>query len=111
MADWFAVYWESDGELLSLGTVLASDDDLASRGLAKINLGATQPEGGVWNTSTLVFDPTPARPPDVDRVDEVLAAMTKSGGRFSESEVRREVAKLLGPDFQFRGASEGRDLS
>ena len=106
MADWFAVYWESDGELLSIGTVVT--DPLRS-GVAKINLGATQPEGGVWNTSTLVFDPTPARPPDVDRVDEVVAAMTKTGGRFSESEVRREVAALLGSE-RFRSFDESRDL-
>ncbi len=110
MADWFAVYREADGELLSLGTVLAPDADLTSRGLAKINLGATRPEGGVWNTATLVFDPTPARPPDVDRVDEVLAAMTKNGSRYSESEVRREVALVLGPH-RFRDATESRDLT
>ena len=107
MADWFAVYQESDGRLLSLGTVIT---DPLRTGNAKINLGATEPEGGIWNTSMLTFDPSPPPPPDVDRVDEVLAAMTKNGGRYSESEVRREVALLLGP-FRFRGASEERDLS
>ncbi len=107
--DWFAVHRISNGELVSTGTVLAPDDDLTRRGLAKINLGPTHPEGGVWNPSTLVFDPTPAEPPDVDRVDEVIDSMTRNGGRFTEAEVRREVAEVLGP-FRFRGASEARNL-
>ena len=106
MADWFAVYQESDGKLVSLGTVVS---DLGGRGLAKKNLGATRPEGGVWNPSTLIFDPAPPSLPEVDRVDEVIMAMTWQGGRVNESEVRREVAALLGP-FRFRDATEGRDL-
>ena len=108
MADWFAVYQESDGRLLSLGTVIT---DPLRAGNAKINLGPTRPEGGVWNTSTLVFDPTPASPPDVNRIDEFIAAMPKNGGRFTEATVRAELVKLLGPDFQFRDPSESRDLS
>ena len=107
MADWFAVYRESDGCLLSLGTVIT---DPLRPGIAKLNLGPTRPEGGIWNTSTLTFDPTPPPLPDVDRVDEVVAAMTTNGGRYSASEIRREVALLLGP-FRFRDPSEERDLS
>lgn len=109
MATWFGVIRESDGELLSVGTVIS---DPLREGLATVNFGPTRPEGGVWNTDTLVFDPTPVRPPDVDRVDEVIAAMNPNGsGRIAESAARREIAKLLGPDFQFRGAEESRDLS
>ena len=107
MADWFAVYRETDGELLSLGTVIT---DPLRPGNAKINLGPTRPEGGVWNPSTLVFDPTPARPPDVDRVDEFITAMPRNGGRFTEATIRAELTKLLGPN-RFRGFEESRDLS
>ncbi len=108
MADWFAVIEESNGELLSLGTVVA---DPLRVGLAKINLGATRPEGGIWNPATLAFDPKPAPPPEVDRIDEFINAMQRNGGRFSEATVRAELRKLLGPEFRFRDRSDPRDLS
>ncbi len=106
MADWFAVYQESDGRLISVGTVVA---DPLPAGLGKKLIGPTRDATLIWNESTLVFDPAVPKLPDVDRVDEVLAAMTKNGGRYTEAEVRREVALLLGP-FRFRGADEERDL-
>ena len=106
MADWFAVYREADGELISEGTVVP---DVLRSGLAKKNLGPGRPTNRLWNKTTLEFDAAPAPPPDVDRVDEVIAAMTRNGGRFTESEVRREVALLLGSQ-RFRDHKEARDL-
>ncbi len=43
-------------------------------------------------------------------IDEVIAAMPKNGGRFTEANVRAEIVKLLGP-FRFRDPTEERDLS
>ncbi len=108
MPDWFAVYQESDGELVSVGTVLA---DPLRAGLA-IKRISGPPGREVWNPTTLVFDPLPPRPPDVDRVEEVIAAMPRRGnGSFAEADVRAEVAKLLGPGYQFRDPADERDLS
>jgi hypothetical protein len=108
MADWFAVYQESDGKLISVGTVLA---DPLRPGLAKKNLGATRPEGGIWNPSMLQFTPSPPTLPNVDRVEEVIDAMPKSQGKYTPAAVRDELSLLLGPEFQFRDAFEARNLS
>ncbi len=106
MADqWHAVYRVSDGQLLSIATVV----DRLRPGVASTPIDGP-PGREVWNTSTLQFDPLPPPLPDIDRVDEIITAMTRSGGRFSEDEVRREVALLLG-SFRFRDPSfEGRNL-
>ncbi len=108
MPDWFAVYQESDGELVSVGTVLA---DPLRAGLA-IKRISGPPGREVWNTSTLVFDAKPAPPADVDRVEEVIAAMPRRGnGSFTEADVRAEITKLLGPEYQLRDPDDDRDLS
>lgn len=105
MADWFAVYQESDGKLLSVGTVIT--DPLRS-GLAKKRISGP-PAREVWNTTTLEFDPLPPPPPKVDRVDEFIDAMPKNGTNFKEAVIRDELAKLLG-DFRFRDSGASRDL-
>ncbi len=108
MPDWFAVYQEVDGELVSIATVVA---DPLRAGLATKRISGS-PGQEVWNTTTLEFDPRPPRPPDVDRVEEVIEAMPRRGnGSFAEADVRAEVAKLLGPSFHFRDPADERDLS
>ncbi len=54
---WFAVYRISDGKLRSVGTTVA---DPLPAGMASKELGNTRPDG-IWNESTLVFDPKPQR--------------------------------------------------
>ena len=54
---WFAVYETTGGRLRSLGTVIA---DPLPAGLSSKDVGETQPDG-VWNESTLDFDPRPVK--------------------------------------------------
>lgn len=101
---WFAVYQETDGELVSVGTVIA---DPLRRGLATTPLaGPIESPRTVWNTATLEFDPAPPPPPRIDRVEEYLAALPPNQRK---QEARLELQKLLGP-FRFRDAAEARDL-
>ena len=55
--NWFAVYRISDGQLISVGTVIA---DPLPAGIASKDFGTTRPEGS-WNETTLEFDPYPLR--------------------------------------------------
>jgi hypothetical protein len=50
---WFAVWKTSNGELVSVGTVVASP---LPAGLSTTDLGQDQPSG-VWNNVTHTFDP------------------------------------------------------
>ena len=106
MANWFTVHRESDGELVSQGTLVG---DLRGTGLAKIDQGPTRPVDTLWNPSTLTFDPLPPQPPAVSRVDEFMDALPSS--LRNRSEIRAEVALLLGPEFENRAFDQPRDLS
>lgn len=53
---WFAVYQISDGELVSVTSI--DPTGTLPGGLDFVNVGATRPVG-VWNTTTLQFDPPP----------------------------------------------------
>ena len=52
---WFAVYQQSDGALVSVGTVVASP---LPAGLVALDVGLDRPTG-VWNPATRVFDAAP----------------------------------------------------
>lgn len=54
MANWYAVYLESDGTLKSVGTSVGNLPEGHSSKL----LGSSRPDG-LWNTQTLAFDPHP----------------------------------------------------
>lgn len=57
MADWYAIH-DADGNLRSVGTVLADDATLAAKGLTK-RLLPGQLNGKIWNPATRDFDITP----------------------------------------------------
>ncbi len=101
MNDWFAVYRDSDGELVSTGSVVA---DPLPLGLTK-KLISGPPNDQIWNPATLGFDARPAVI-QVDRVVEFLANLppNKRGNA-----VETEVTRLLGP-FQFRDIDESYEL-
>lgn len=101
MADWFAVHRIDDGELISVGTLIASP---LRSGLAAINLG-TRPPAGLWNTTTLQFDPKPPPLPDVDRIDEFMTRMARVLVGADEVAVRAELVNLLA-DNRFRDDSD-----
>lgn len=103
---WFAVYREFDGELLSLGTVIA---DPLGRGLAKKLLSEPPARGLLWNPRTLEFDPVPPRPPEVDRVEEFLDALPSGFNGARKGQIRSELRLLLGK-YRFRSANVARDL-
>ena len=101
MADWFAVYHDPNGELVSTGTVIA---DPLPPGLSKKQL-AGPPGDQVWDTGTLNFI-AGVVPSPIDRVAEFLANLppNKRGNA-----VEAEITRLLGP-FQFRTLEEGYEL-
>ncbi len=102
MADWFAVYRESDGKDISYGTVVA---DPLRRGLAKKRISGS-PRGEVWNPVTLELEPKPSFPPRVDRVEEVLDKIPNNGISPARlNDLRIEIAKMLGPH-RFRNHDE-----
>lgn len=74
---WYAVYHISDGQLHSLGQSPADDAALTAVGMAKKDVGPTQPQGP-WNPVTRLFDPPPP-PPNI---------LTPSGfkQRFTQAE-------------------------
>ena len=104
MADWFAVYRESDGEALSYAT----DVPPLRPGIASTPI-AGPPGAEVWNPSTLQLDPRPARLPEVDRVDDFLNDLPRSGVNFKEADIRTRLGRLLG-DLRVRGPNELVDL-
>jgi hypothetical protein len=105
MADWFAIYREADGTLVSLATVVA---DPLPAGLAKKQV--TQFTGGVqWDTATLDWEPKPPLPPDVDRIDEFVAALPIVLKGQDEERIRTSLVALLG-DQRFRDPSDSYEL-
>ena len=104
MSDWQVVYRESDGAIVSVGTVIA---DPLPPGLAKKPIAG--PPGHVdWNPATLEWDTRPAPGPDVDRVDEFIAKLGPNGRR-TDATVRAELAALLG-ERRFRDSREDYEI-
>jgi len=62
----YAVYQLEDGRLVSTGSIVAEDAILAARGYGKVSI-ADGSQNGVWNASTLSFDP----PPPVTQLSKV----------------------------------------
>ncbi len=105
MADWYAIYRISDGELISLGTVVA---DRLPAGLAKKPIPGP-PSLQRWNTSTLEFEAKPLPPPDVDRVDEFIARLPRALRTQDETRVRAALVSLLG-DQRYRDPSDAYEV-
>lgn len=101
---WSAVYRESDGKLFSITTVVPQ----LRAGLASKPITGP-PARETWNSATLIFDPQPEPPPDVDRVDEFIAALPNGFSPKNKTVIRTELAKLLGP-FRFRDITDQQDL-
>ena len=94
---WYAIYQTSNGALVSLATVVA---DPLPAGLSKKQI-REMPPNSQWNTTLLDWEPRPAPPPDVDRVDEFLTRVTLT----DETSVRNGLAVLLA-DRRFRDPNE-----
>lgn len=94
---WFTVYRESDGSVISTGTVIA--DPLPPGMVKKALSGRPDPETD-WNPETLRHELRPIPAPAIDRVEEFMAHLV----RVNRDEVRAELAVLLG-DFRFRDES------
>ncbi len=105
MADWFAIYQTSDGTLVSLATVVA---DPLPAGLTKKQV-APHSAGFQWNTTLLDWEPVPAPPPDVDRVEEFLTRVGVSFKGAADTKVRDELVVLLG-DSRFRDPSDSYEV-
>lgn len=81
MANWYAVYEDATGALKSMGTVLGE----LPPGYSSVVVGQSRPDG-VWNASTLQFDPKPLNP--IIEKDMFM-------GRFTAAELRN----TLGVDY------------
>ncbi len=105
MDDWFAVYRESDGELVSIGTVVA---DPLRAGLAK-KLLTGEPRRLRWNASSLEFETPPPPPAQIDRVDEFMADLSFNMNQARRAELRDALIALLGSR-RFRDTTERPNL-
>jgi hypothetical protein len=66
----YAVYRVSDGELVSVGSVLAPDDVLQAKGLAYKPIGeALPPATRAWNKAILDYETVPARKAVLNKAD------------------------------------------
>lgn len=101
----WAIYRESDGELVSLATVVA---DPLPAGLAK-KVVAAYPHDSQWNTTVLDWEPRPPPPPDVDRVEEFLTRVGVAFKGAADTKVRGELVALLG-DSRFRDPSDSYEV-
>ena len=89
------------GGYLSVASVVA--DPLPAGLSMKVITGPPQQEQ--WNTSTLEWEPVPAPPPDVDRVDEFLGRVGVVFNGGSNTKIRNELAAMLAGR-RFRDPSE-----
>lgn len=71
---WYAVWRTADGELVSVGEVLANP---LPAGLSTTNLGASPPDG-TWNKTTHAFDPA--------AVLKAVLTLRDFWGRFTAAE-------------------------
>ncbi|MDF2969697.1 MAG: hypothetical protein K0R61_147 [Microvirga sp.] len=56
---WYAVYRTSDGELRSVGTVLASPEELSAAGLTAVQLADQPAQNSRWDQATRTFVSVP----------------------------------------------------
>jgi hypothetical protein len=93
MATWYVVYRESDGEAVSIGTVLA---DPLPEGMAAKAFGSERPEGR-WNPATLDFDPLPAPEVVMSRIDFMrrFTPAERVSIRASTDPYVRDIEELL----------------
>lgn len=87
---WFAIV-NSSGELVSTGTVVADDAELAERGLSKIALDG-EPGHRVWDVITQSFVEPPAPPTVLTRLEFIW--------RFQPAEFMA-IKSSLNPNIQF----------
>ncbi len=101
----WAIYRESDGELVSLATVVA---DPLPAGLAK-KVVAEYGSDVQWDPTLLDWEPRPPPPPDVDRVEEFLTRVGVSFKGSADTKVRDQLVALLG-DSRFRDPSDSYEV-
>ena len=106
---WFAIYEIATGRLESLTTIVAGQlrPELAVKGL-----GVTPPpDTEMWDESTLIFVPRPARTL-VDRLDDFRAELGDVPSRLSvpdNNTVEQAFLTVVG-NLRFRGPGEAIDM-
>jgi hypothetical protein len=78
MATWYAIYRESDGVLVSVGTVLAAPDVLTQNGYVAVEIPGPPGPYSAWNVTTHSFDTMPTPKDTLSKQDFVE--------RFTEQE-------------------------
>ena len=89
---WFAVVRDADGELVSVGTVIADAATLAAQGYVTVDI-AGPPESDLWDTVTRTFGPRPLPPALVDRIEEIVNDIGLSG--VLNTTPRKNVARTV----------------
>ena len=110
---WHVIYDDRTGGdtaacgYLSVASVVA--DPLPAGLSMKVIPGPPQNEQ--WNTTTLVWEPIPAPPPDVDRVDEIITAVeaVETLTPRIRNVLRPELESVLG-DRRFRDPDEDYEI-
>jgi hypothetical protein len=109
---WFAVHRISDGELVSVGSVVAPDDVLAMKGLTKSEVGEAQPDQRThrWDKATRQFVARVVR----DRLQDLQAkpgfdAFWSSLNATQKTQLVAGLKWLLGP-LRYRQEDETPEL-
>jgi len=88
-----AVYRESDGELISTGTVVAPATVLQAKGYAVADVGDAQPDAAthIWDRERRCFVPREEPGDDGDEVERALAAMNPELRAKLEERIRQRA--------------------
>lgn len=89
---WFAIVNDTDGELVSVGDVVADDATLAAAGYVKVAL-VGNPGSDLWDAVTRTFSPRPPPPALVDRIEEIVNDIDLSG--ILNTTPRKNVARTV----------------
>mgnify|MGYP001222804327 CR=1 FL=1 len=89
---WFAIVNDTDGELISVGDVVAGDATLAAAGYVKVPI-ADNPGSDLWDKVTRTFSPRPLPPALVDRIEEIVNDIGLSG--VLNTTPRKNVARTV----------------
>lgn len=68
---WFAIVNDTDGELISVGDVVADDAILTAAGYVKVPI-VGDPGSDLWDKVTRTFFTRPLPPALIDRIEEIV---------------------------------------
>lgn len=89
MDDWYAIYEEATGRLVSSGTVIATDDELKANGLVAMPIKAA-PGRCEWDEKTCAFLPEVLKT-NMPNKQEVIACMENAVEQLKKAKLAGSV--------------------